>query len=173
MWFYFWSSWICCHVVQWPAFPHAKQHLILCSSYIPYAFIGFHLPFFVGGVPSPSSLYTVSSPHATSAREVCTRHVGYLSMSESLLAFLSRYQIQPWRVFPFPVILWRILECLSLLPIGSSWLWIYTLSIWCVHGQFAYVYFVCVSASLRKWSDHHSVLLGKLSLVFLSLGKCA
>lgn len=123
----------------------------------------FSFTFFL--VPSPSSWHTVSLPDAASAREVCMRHVGYLSMSESLPAFLSRYQMQPWSVFPFLVILWRILECLSLLPIESSWLWIYTLSIWCVHGQFAYVYFVCVSASLRKWSDHHSVLLGKLSLV--------
>lgn len=116
-------------------------------------------------VPSPSSWHTVSLPDAASAREDCTQPVGYLSMPESLPAFLSRYQMQPWRVFPFPVILWRILACLSLLPIESSWLWMYTPSIWCVHGQFTYVYFVCVSASLRKWSDHHSVLLGKLFLV--------
>lgn len=49
---------------------------------------------------------------------------------------------------------------------------IYSLCIWCVSGAvYMYdMYFVYISASLGKRSDHHSVPMGKLSLVSYMFG---
>lgn len=49
---------------------------------------------------------------------------------------------------------------------------IYSLCIWCVSGAvYMYdMYIVYISASLGKWSEHHSVPMGKLSLVSYMFG---
>lgn len=143
----FWSSWIRCKYSSITSLSLCKTALcgplILYSFYIPYTFISLHLPSLLRSLTFQLAYCKLDT---TSVREICACHAGCLVNYAWLppLAFLLHYQLQPWRVFHlYPVILRRILECLSLLPIGSSWFGLSTLCIWCVSGA-VYIHALCV-----------------------------